>query len=613
MLIVLLLATALAAPGLNRDLIWFDELTSIGHAGGLTGPFSFTDVLESVKRASPKHTPLFFELLSLWAGLVGWHHAPLRCLSLFWGLIGLAWIYRIGRDFLGPRAGLYAGALLGLNVFWLDYFHDIKMYSMLTALLAAMTWHYLFLTRAKTPAKRRHWLGLMAFAAGALYTQPYSIFLFAAIGVYHLFFLPKTRRWLQVALAFGAVGILYLPWLEVTILGLNTRFDTFDAMPLGEALAVFAELFSNGSGLLMLLPIALALWQMRDPLSRARVMPILALGTAVFVLILLVNEAIGLIPLRRARYFFVSWGLLSLIVGFGLAGMRRWQLPVISLALYMAFGLHLRGLEHYPRYQGTVYAVAFYPPLHDYVAALRGHTRTQDFVVGFTDANFVNHRGKHGKSTADYYLETLLGIDGAFVPTHFSPQQLERDIPQKLDNHPYLLFTYDPRQPPDVFELTQSLIERDYQLCGLALDQPDLWAQRYVTRVLSCERDYQPIHFENGVSIVDRYGELLIERGLVRLVTGWEVADELLGAYNLSIQLQDGGGNKLDQIDRHLDRDILKWFAVELPTAQLPPGDYRAVVIVYDRDPPHAKVAGRDLRSGQTGKIFPIFAFSLAE
>ena len=37
---VLLLATLLAAQGLNADVIWFDELSTIGLSGGLTGPFT---------------------------------------------------------------------------------------------------------------------------------------------------------------------------------------------------------------------------------------------------------------------------------------------------------------------------------------------------------------------------------------------------------------------------------------------------------------------------------------------------------------------------------------------------------------------------------------------
>ena len=110
MLPVLLLVTLLAAQGLNADVIWYDELTSIGHAGGLTGPFSPLDVLHSINTHSPKHGPLFFELLAGWGALVGWHHAVLRCLTaLFWRIDGCLGIphwqgfSRLARGAVGRR------------------------------------------------------------------------------------------------------------------------------------------------------------------------------------------------------------------------------------------------------------------------------------------------------------------------------------------------------------------------------------------------------------------------------------------------------------------------------------------------------------------------------
>ena len=113
MIPLMLLVTLMAGQGINADPIWYDELTSIGHAGGLTGPYSPLDIANSVIEHSPKHTPFFFTLLAGWATLLGWHHAVLRCLPLFFGLLAIAWTYRIGRDFLDARAGFWACAFPG--------------------------------------------------------------------------------------------------------------------------------------------------------------------------------------------------------------------------------------------------------------------------------------------------------------------------------------------------------------------------------------------------------------------------------------------------------------------------------------------------------------------
>ena len=609
MLPVLFLATLLAAQGLNADLIWYDELTTIGHAGGLTGPFTLIEVAQSVSEHSPKHSPLFFELLAGWGALAGWHHAVLRCLPLFFGVLTIAWVFRIGVDILDWQTALWASAFLSMNVFWLEYFHEIRMYTLQAALLAATLWHYLYIVRPRSFIRRHHWVGLILAATLSLYTQPFSIFVFLAIGIYHLFFVPKTKRWLHVALSFLIVGILYLPWLPVTYVGLTTKFDAWGPMPLDQAIEVFLRLFTNGSWLLILIPFVVAAWQLRDRAFRRAALPFWVLAMVILLLLLSVNEAVRLIPLRRARYFLIAFHLWAFVIAIGLARIKPRWLAACIMAAYLGFGFALRDADDYADFQGTIRVVKNYPPVQAYVESLRDLVFEQDFIVGFTDVNFIVRRGKHGKSTADYYFEQILGIDGTFVRTDFDKEQLELEIPEKLEDHPYLLFAYDPQDLPENFELTKVIIERNYRRCELVFDEPNLRAMRYVYHTLTCERGYQPIKYENGITIVDKYVELVPGLDTLRIVTGWEVANkQLLYEYNVSIQLLDAEGQRVAQVnpDQHLYHKVLKWYVAEMSTEGLPPGDYRIVVIVYDRDPPHAKVTGKDMTSGEVGNLLPI-------
>ena len=645
MLPLLLLVTLLAAQGINADVIWYDELTSIGHAGGLTGPFSPLDVLNSISTHSPKHGPLFFELLAVWGALVGWHHAVLRCLPLFFGILTVAWVYRIGADFLGWRAGLWASAFLGLNVFWLEYFHEIRMYTAQAAMLVATLWHYLHIVQAQSTigsrsaaanrsaalrqnsqpsrrtsgavfTKRMRWFGLILAASLSLYAQPFSIFVFLAIGVYHLIFVPKTVRWIHTALAFALVGVFYLPWLPVTYVGLTTKFDAWGEMPFEQAVDVFLQLLSNGNWLVILIAFVAAALHLRKRENLKKALPFWVIAFVILALLLSVNEAVRLIPLRRSRYFLIVFYPMALIVGSGLAWLRPRVLPLIILAVYLGSGFLLRGWDGYVGFQGTIRAIQSYPPIHDYVLALRDVVSEEDFIVGFSDINFIIRRGKVGKSTADYYFETLMGVDGTFIRTNLDNAQLEEDIPDKLEDHPYLLFTYNPLNKPAIFDRTKLIIERDYAPCELVLDEAELRVERYVYHTLDCDRKYQPIRYDNDIYIVDKYADFVPDRDVLRVVTGWEVADKaLLYQYNISIQIHTVDGQKVAQInpDRHLYHDVLKWFVVELSTAELSPGDYRVVVVVYDRHPPHAKVFGADIDSGEYGKILPIQTFSIPE
>lgn len=611
MLPLLLLTLLLAAPGLNGDLIWFDELTSISHAGGVNGPFSPLEIADSVQTHSPKHTPLFFEILALWGALAGWHQVVLRALPLFCGLLALAWIYRLGADFIDARAGITACLLLALNAFWLDYFHEIRMYTLQFMLLSALAWHYLTITRRAAAARRLHWTSLIFCAALSLYAQPFSIFFLLALGLWHLRWLRRPQLFWRVGLAMLVAALIYLPWLPVTLHGLTAKFDTAaDAMPLSQALSVFLRLLGNGQPWLLLIPFACLVIAMRAG-NKRRLLPFLFLAGASLLILLVANEWVGLIPLRRSRYFFLTWGMLALALGGGLAGIKwRWVAPLF-LAVYAAAGFGFRNVDDYLAHQGTVYAVHLYPPLETIVQELRDHTQAQDFVVGFTDASFVNRASKQGKSTADYYFETLLGIDGTLIPSAWTADQLAAQLDTRLANNPYVLLLHDPQAPPASLMPTMEGINRNYMPCDIVLDQPRLFIQRHVDKRLSCQRAYQPIHYDNGIRIVDKFGEYDQTAQTVRLITGWEVArSELLLQYNVSLQILTADRRNVAQTDRHLHDNILKWYAAELPTDHLPPADYHAVVIVYDRDS-KSKVAGMDLTSGETGTILPILHFTI--
>ncbi len=616
MLPLLLLVAFMAAGGLGADLIWYDELTSISHAGGVTGPFSPLDVIHSVREYSPKHSPFFFELVAGWASLVGWHHIALRCLPLYFGVIALAWTYRVGADFIDRWSGIWAAAFLGLNVFWLDYLHEIRMYSLQFALIMALAWHYFYLVSRKRPTHWYHWAGLAISAAFCLYAQPFSIFFHIGLGIYHLFFVKRSKAWYQVALAMFAAGTLYLPWLPVTLTGLTTKFDTaYDAITLEQAIGIFVRLLSNGNPLVLVTVMLAAMFYLRQRDWRRRVLRFWFLAATVLVVLLVANEAVGLIPLRRSRYFFVAWGMWALVIGSGLAWFKWRWVPLVILAVYLVSGFALRRADDYLLHQGTVGIVHAYPPMADYVEALRGKTEPQDFLLGFTATGFVNHRGKRGKSTADYYMETLLGIDGTFVPSFFSGDELAMDLTERLEDHPYLLFTYDPSSAPGNLAEVEALLRQHYRPCAIVLAEPDLQVQRYVDRSLTCERVYQPIHYDNGITIVDKFVDHNRDQSVIRVFTGWEVTErELLEEFNVSIQIITPAWQNMRQApDRHLYDNVLKWYVVELSTADLPPGDYRVVVIVYDRYQSSAKVSGRDLTTGEVGTILPLFHFTVEE
>ena len=56
--------------------------------------------------------------------------------------------------------------------------------------------------------------------------------------------------------------------------------------------------------------------------------------------------------------------------------------------------------------------------------------------------------------------------------------------------------------------------------------------------------------------------------------------------------------------------DVLPWYAVEVPVGDLPAGDYRVMVILYDRETVK-KVSGVDLATGLPSDIHPVMSFTV--
>ena len=121
-----------------------DEFYSMYNSGWLVnGPFSPTEILRSLHRNSPNHSPFYFLLLSVWGVLTSTDILLARMLGILIGLLGLSMIYRLARDFIAPQAGLLAIVVFSSNAFFNYYIPFARMYTLLILLSAIVLWLYL--------------------------------------------------------------------------------------------------------------------------------------------------------------------------------------------------------------------------------------------------------------------------------------------------------------------------------------------------------------------------------------------------------------------------------------------------------------------------------------
>lgn len=612
---VLLLGFALGAQKLSADNLWLDELYSLSNMGVFTRQYSPAEVVASLGAHSQNHVPLYFILGAQWAGIVGWAPLSMRYLSLLFGILLIAFTWRLAAEALNRTTALWSAILLTTSGFVLLYFHEIRMYTLLLLLAVMHAWLYWRLT-SRDRARRREWLLFIAAAVALLYTHVFALFFFAGLGLHHLLFVRAIKRWRGVLLAWLVSGLAFLPYLpgylpgalaERTIPALQ---ETALAAP---ALASdLAHIVVNGIELLWLPLLALAclaLWRRRAP----AIMRLLVVWAGIVLSLMLFNEVFPLIDRLRFRFFLASMPFFAIVCAHFLLPRGRWQWVALPFTLvWIAGGFYIHSLGDSWTYSGRNTIFADIPPLYKYAQALRGKTRALDMVVGFSRSKFVDWPLRHGKSIADYYFGALLKLDHAFVIAPTGESDLRRTLDELIDDHPYLILVQPMDENSEIYEAATALIEGEYRACEVLAEETSLYARRYVYHALECEREYEPIHFENGIKILDKFGLYDGGRQSLRLTTGWEVADAAqLQEYNVSLQIINAEGRNVRQAgDRHLYDDILKWHVAEVSTAGLPPGDYQAVVILYDRES-GAKVAGAAFSTGEAGLMPPILEFTV--
>ena len=611
MMLVLLLAFALGANGLNADVIWVDELYSVIDMGAFNPPYSLSQVVESIRQYSPDHVPLYFFLGGLWGQIAGWSQFSLRLMSCFFGVLAIAWLYRFAADAVNWRTAIGAAFLMSTSVFVILYFHDIRMYTMLIWLGIVHSWLYWRLAQ-RFRAARLTWLLFVVTASVLFYIHNFSTILFAGLGIHHLIFVNRSRRWWRIIAGWALGALFFLPYAPFVVAGLRfNQGHTTTSLTTPEVAELFVSLMVNGFiwlWLPVLLTIGYAMWRRREPV----ILRLMIVALFMVVAILIISWQFNIITITRLRYFLIVWFVIVILFAFGITSMPYWHIATaVFLLLWCAAGYQFDRSGEVIEYAGLMARAQHYPPLHEYIFYLRGKTNSQDYLLGFSEMYQVSRApSNRPNSIADYYLQVQLGIDGTFLHTSLKRYRLERDVRGILREHPHVLLAHDPRKVSPNYIKALEIIQGDYMLCATLVDNPALLIRRYAHPVMDCDHQPAPIEYDSGFKVIDRFARYAPESEVLQILTWWEVADEgLLDEYNVSLQIITSDWQNVRQEDRHL-YELPPWDVIDLSTEGLPPGDYRLMMILYHRITGE-KVSGLDLASGEAENILPLLAFTI--
>ncbi len=194
----------------TRSGLWLDEALTVDIAR-----LPLNQIPEALNHDGAP--PLYYYLLHFWIVLFGQSNDAVRSLSGIFAVATLPVAWLCGRRLGGRALAWTMLVLLASAPFAVYYATESRMYALVILLTGC---GYLALGRAVTTPRPGNLVAVALVAAALLYTQYWSIYLVAMIGIWLVFSVVRARRhgrpddapWpALIALAIGC--LLFVPWL----------------------------------------------------------------------------------------------------------------------------------------------------------------------------------------------------------------------------------------------------------------------------------------------------------------------------------------------------------------------------------------------------------------
>ena len=577
---MILVAATLAIPQLDKYPLSLDSIDSYAFAFGLTeSAWTPGDLLNALYREIPDQTAPYYLLLHAWGALSGQSLAAGRLISLFAGLLSLAMLYRLSRDFVSPFAALLAVIILLSNALYAFYYAQLRYYTLQVFFSALVIWLYLRLvTRSHAPS-RREYLALALACCALVSMHAFGLLMYIVLSLYHLLAVKKDRRWLQVmAAAIGAL-ILALPAIYPMLTdGVARARDMHNPQAVGvfDALAQFGFVMSNGNALVLAISIVGAVIGWRRGSLRGNpflaLFPLLALG------ILLASGVSGVVSEGQMRYLLVG---APIVVGFAAAGiyalyrLRRWLglLALLWLVTGMSF---MRTADWELLIQGRTWAYT-HPPWH-----LISRWMQQSGEALTTMTFGVPHIALRKYTFTPAHLMIFYFGQYGIEVNKLAPEETAGFVaPDALQQPGYwALYQTTETEPAAIAEIDAVLKDHNYMPCDTMLFPNATVLVTYRWASLQC--DTQPkASFATDAGAYQHFGAVHDDARLL-FAGAWQPAtDAQPDAHNMSFQLLDADWQSHAQIDLPV-ASLIDMRQPYFDLADLPAGDYRLMAVVYN-------------------------------
>ncbi len=603
MILLLLIVTVYGTRNLQQ-VLWTDEIRSLYRAGDpvFGGTLTPLQVWQRTAEVSDQ-VPGYYLLLALWGSLVSLSPVTGRFLSLILGLLAIAWTFRLGKDLQSPLAGFGAASVLGCSVFFVNYLHDMRTYTLLVLLSAIFLWLYWRIAIDQ----KTGWLlkmMLMLCVAGLLYAHYFSFILIAAVCLYHLLLVPKQRGWWQVIGLIAAAGVLFLPWLLTSFTVSNYLEPALRkayAFSPGEMVHQVLDMFSNGNIGLWLVVSVFAL-DLRDRIVQF----ILFLLIVALLLAILINS--WLYVISEVRYLMILWVPLAILMGLGFvqlkrAGLRTTFLIGIWLLIAVTSNFGSKLLD-------AVNPSIKYLPWNILVRDLDQRTKNGD-VLAF-ETLIDEWDGGQDEVMAYYFHAMPLKTQMVESLPIMSDEEYLRRGELAIDGAKRIWVSYEPHQRPWRADMFNNLLaQKGYTSCGTISDTPELF-----TELFSQPPQTFIGHFstDTGQKIANmNLAELLsrVEDKSLYTTLEWALeANTPPDTYSVGIHVFNERGDLVAQADYGLPNTSFGCQSTRIALDMLPPGRYSVDTLVYAWQT-NVRLSAQSIANSQSNVYIHLGTFSL--
>ncbi|MCY4536913.1 MAG: hypothetical protein OXE52_01645 [Chloroflexi bacterium] len=582
---ILLLVAVLSIGQIDLYLPTHDEFFSMFNSGWLVNePYSPIEVIQSLHKHSPNHTPGYFLLLSAWGNLTTFEVALGRVLTIYCALLSLAISYRIVSDFVSPVAGLFALVLLASNAFFNFYIAHVRMYPLMLFLAGVILWLYLRIAyQVKSP-------NLLDFAALSLAifalasVHAFGAIFFVALGVYHLLFVRKDRTWWKVSAAAIAAFILFSPFITTLIsdgIEMSIAHWGDHAVNGRQALSAWLTVVSNNQPMLLLLSaVGLGIGHWKKKLVFKPYFLLIALyllALSIFAQFTPFFAASGM------RHQLASWHALALVLSAGLYvyySLRRWLglLPLVWVVAGVLFQMTANWESLIAGRIDTFSEPAWHAISREFPPA-----ETQYLLIGYRLSTYRIDLPTHiGYSQREYFIDKN-NID---LRTTDELAALDEIIHDNAITSPELWVIYQTNDTDaeEAAEIQAIAYAWQYAPCETLEFGINTVLQRYRWGTLGCEPSPESLSKQNELIDYNFHAARVDSTGSrVFFVDEWTArSNDSMGSYNMSFQLVSGDWDNVAQVDLPMAHEgMLRRFSIDI--GNVPSGSYRLMAVVYNK------------------------------